>query len=107
MQIAVVGTGGVGGYFGGRLAQVEQDVVFLARGAHLRAIQSTACCGTDGGYKNIRQNLAPIPRPNLARVNDSRRTLLIGNSCNFRGKTHANICAGLSRILLLALSDDP
>src|SRR5947209_2574727 len=39
MRIAVVGTGGVGGYFGGRLAQAEQDVVFLARGAHLRAIQ--------------------------------------------------------------------
>lgn len=39
MRIAVVGTGGVGGYFGGRLARTEQDVVFLARGAHLRAIQ--------------------------------------------------------------------
>jgi len=39
MHIAVVGTGGVGGYFGGRLAQAEQDVVFLARGAHLRTIQ--------------------------------------------------------------------
>ena len=39
MRIAVVGTGGVGGYFGGRLAQAGQDVVFLARGAHLRAIQ--------------------------------------------------------------------
>lgn len=39
MRIAVVGTGAVGGYFGGRLAQAGQDVVFLARGAHLRAIQ--------------------------------------------------------------------
>ena len=39
MRIAVVGTGGVGGYFGGRLAQAGEDVVFLARGTHLRAIQ--------------------------------------------------------------------
>ena len=39
MRIAVVGTGAVGGYFGGRLAQAGEDVVFLARGAHLRAIQ--------------------------------------------------------------------
>ena len=39
MRIAVVGTGAVGGYFGGRLAQAGQDIVFLARGAHLRAIQ--------------------------------------------------------------------
>src|SRR5689334_5152431 len=39
MRIAVVGTGGVGGYFGGRLAQAGEDLVFLARGAHLRAIR--------------------------------------------------------------------
>jgi 2-dehydropantoate 2-reductase len=40
MRIAVFGTGGVGGYFGGRLAQAGQDVVFIARGAHLHAIQT-------------------------------------------------------------------
>jgi 2-dehydropantoate 2-reductase len=40
MRIAVFGTGGVGGYFGGRLAQAGEDVVFIARGEHLRAIQS-------------------------------------------------------------------
>ena len=39
MRIAVVGSGAVGGYFGGRLAQAGEDVVFLARGAHLHAIQ--------------------------------------------------------------------
>lgn len=39
MRVAVVGAGGVGGYFGGRLAQVGEDVHFLARGAHLRAIR--------------------------------------------------------------------
>ena len=39
MRIAVFGVGGVGGYFGGRLAQAGEDVVFLARGEHLRAIR--------------------------------------------------------------------
>ena len=39
MRIAVIGTGGVGAYFGGRLAEAGQDVVFLARGAHLEAIR--------------------------------------------------------------------
>jgi 2-dehydropantoate 2-reductase len=39
MRIAVFGTGGVGGYFGGRLAQSGQDVIFIARGAHLDAIK--------------------------------------------------------------------
>ncbi|MBM3491640.1 MAG: 2-dehydropantoate 2-reductase [Alphaproteobacteria bacterium] len=39
MKIAVMGTGGVGGYFGGRLAQAGHDVSFIARGAHLAAIR--------------------------------------------------------------------
>jgi len=40
MRIAVFGTGGVGGYFGGRLARAGEDVHFIARGEHLRAIQT-------------------------------------------------------------------
>ncbi|HEX7771946.1 MAG TPA: 2-dehydropantoate 2-reductase [Pyrinomonadaceae bacterium] len=39
MRIAVFGTGGVGGYFGGRLAQAGEDVIFIARGDHLRALK--------------------------------------------------------------------
>jgi 2-dehydropantoate 2-reductase len=39
MKVAVLGAGGVGGYFGGRLAEAGADVHFLARGAHLRALQ--------------------------------------------------------------------
>jgi 2-dehydropantoate 2-reductase len=38
MRIAIFGTGGVGGYFGGRLAQAGEDVTFIARGEHLQAI---------------------------------------------------------------------
>jgi 2-dehydropantoate 2-reductase len=38
MKIAVIGTGGVGGYFGGRLAMAGHEVTFVARGAHLEAI---------------------------------------------------------------------
>ena len=41
MRIAVVGVGGVGGYFGGQLAQAGENVIFIARGEHLRAIQET------------------------------------------------------------------
>ncbi|HEV3062218.1 MAG TPA: 2-dehydropantoate 2-reductase [Vicinamibacterales bacterium] len=39
MRIAVVGAGGVGGYFGGRLAEAGVDVAFVARGAHLEAMR--------------------------------------------------------------------
>ncbi|HEU5041672.1 MAG TPA: 2-dehydropantoate 2-reductase [Gemmatimonadales bacterium] len=40
MRIAVFGSGAVGGYFGGRLAQAGEMVVFIARGAHLAAIRA-------------------------------------------------------------------
>jgi 2-dehydropantoate 2-reductase len=39
LSVAVVGAGGVGAYFGGRLAQAGERVAFLARGAHLRAMR--------------------------------------------------------------------
>jgi 2-dehydropantoate 2-reductase len=39
MRIAVMGSGGIGGYFGGKLAQAGEDVTFIARGAHLGAIR--------------------------------------------------------------------
>lgn len=40
MRIAVVGAGGVGGYFGALLAKGGEDVCFVARGAHLEAIRA-------------------------------------------------------------------
>ena len=39
MRIAVMGTGGIGGYFGARLARAGETVGFVARGGHLRAIE--------------------------------------------------------------------
>jgi len=38
-SFAIMGTGGVGGYFGARLAHKGYDVAFIARGAHLEAIR--------------------------------------------------------------------
>jgi len=40
VRIAIVGAGGVGGYFGARLAASGTEVVFIARGAHLKALQT-------------------------------------------------------------------
>ena len=39
MRIAVIGAGGVGGAFGAALANAGADVTFVARGAHLKAMQ--------------------------------------------------------------------
>jgi len=41
VRIAILGAGGVGGYFGARLAAAGADVVFIARGAHLRALRTS------------------------------------------------------------------
>jgi 2-dehydropantoate 2-reductase len=40
MKIAIIGTGGVGGYFGAKLVQAGYDVTFIARGEHLKTIQN-------------------------------------------------------------------
>ena len=40
MRIAIMGSGGLGGYYGGMLARAGEDVTFIARGAHLEAIRS-------------------------------------------------------------------
>ena len=41
MRIAIVGTGAVGGYFGGRLSVAGENVIFLARGEHLRVMRES------------------------------------------------------------------
>ena len=39
MKIVVMGAGGVGGYFGARLAATHHEVTFVARGASLEAMR--------------------------------------------------------------------
>jgi len=53
MKIAIVGSGGVGAYFGAKLAKAGNDVVFLARGAHLEAIKKNGLTikSVDGDFK--------------------------------------------------------
>jgi 2-dehydropantoate 2-reductase len=40
MKTAVIGTGGVGGYFGAKIARAGYDVTFVARGEHLQALKT-------------------------------------------------------------------
>ena len=40
MRILIMGSGGIGGYYGARLQQAGNEVVFTARGAHLEAMQT-------------------------------------------------------------------
>jgi 2-dehydropantoate 2-reductase len=40
VRIAIMGSGGIGGYIGAKLAQASEDVTFIARGSHLAAMQA-------------------------------------------------------------------
>ncbi len=39
MRVAVMGAGGIGGYYGGMLARAGEEVTFIARGAQLEAMR--------------------------------------------------------------------
>jgi len=55
MRIAVMGTGGLGGYFGARLALGGADVAFVARGRHLQALR-------EGGLRVVGPQPLHVPR---------------------------------------------
>ena len=61
MKIAVMGSGGLGGYFGARLAAGGADVTFIARGTHLAAMQERGI---------LVQGPEPIHVPKIRAVND-------------------------------------
>ena len=53
MKIAMMGSGGVGGFFGGRLAHAGYDVSFVARGAHLAAMRERGLLIESAAHGNI------------------------------------------------------
>jgi 2-dehydropantoate 2-reductase len=70
MNIVVFGAGGVGGYFGGKLAQAGNDVTFIARGKHLQAIKSNGLQvkSIQGNFKvhpKVTDDVASIKHPDL------------------------------------------
>jgi 2-dehydropantoate 2-reductase len=60
MRIAVMGSGGLGGLYGGRLAHAGFDVTFIARGAHMSAMKEQGLL-----IENDEQGEVRIPRPNV------------------------------------------
>ncbi|MFN8390551.1 MAG: 2-dehydropantoate 2-reductase [Bdellovibrionota bacterium] len=74
MKIAVIGTGGVGGYFGGKLARAGHDVTFVARGAHYDALASRGLTvkAVDGDFQvhplRVVDRIGKLDRPDLVLV---------------------------------------
>jgi len=59
VKIAIYGSGGVGGFFGARLANAGNEVHFIARGAHLAAMRQNGL-KVESGAGNLH-----VPKPNL------------------------------------------
>ena len=53
MKIAVMGSGGLGGLYGARLAHAGYDVHFVARGSHLEAMRTNGLTIESEGHGNI------------------------------------------------------
>ena len=71
MKITIIGTGGVGGYFGGRLAKAGSQVTFVARGNHLKAISNNGLkvISVDGDFivspANVTSDLSAVKNADL------------------------------------------
>lgn len=64
MKILVMGSGGVGGYFGGKLARAGEDVTFVARGEHLQALRAVGLTvkSIDGDF-HVKARAVEDPAP--------------------------------------------
>lgn len=71
MKTYILGSGGIGGYFGGKLAQAGADVTFVARGEHYQAMKAhgLALRTTDGNFVinpvNVINSIGQIENPDL------------------------------------------
>ena len=85
MKIVIIGAGGVGGYFGGRLIEAGKDVTLIARGAHYEAIQlrGLEVKSIKGDFKvtpKISNNLSPVEQADLVALQVAKPARLLASS---------------------------
>src|SRR6266853_2096007 len=90
MRIAILGAGGVGGYYGGLLARAGHPVAMLARGSHLEALRERGIeVHMPGETFTVAVGATVLPLLNGVEVNDRLAAA---------GVPVANQLGGLSRI---------
>ena len=82
MRIAVMGAGGVGGYFGAKLAQGGHDVAFIARGRHLAAMRERGLTVQQRDRRHPDREGGRERRSHVARL--LRRRALRGQALGYR-----------------------
>ena len=65
MKIHIIGSGAVGGYFGGLLAKAGNDVTFVARGEHYQAIKNNGLI-----VKNVISDFVIKPAKVIENISD-------------------------------------
>jgi 2-dehydropantoate 2-reductase len=74
MKIAIIGTGGVGGYFGGLLARAGEQVTFVARGEHFAKMRESGLTvkNVEGDFHlehvNVVDSISKLERPDLVLI---------------------------------------
>ena len=94
MRIAVFGSGAVGGYFGGRLAQAGEDVIFIARGKHLDAmltdglkVHMAGAAGFERDDVGLDFGQASVVRAVMYRVAEKDPNVVVVDTTGFPMKT--------------------
>ncbi len=99
MRIAILGSGGVGGYFGGRLAAAGADVSFVARGAHLAGAPAEGAAHPESARGRARRRGNSHRRSGVHRRR--RRRVLHGEAVRHRiGRASAPPLVGSNTIVV-------
>lgn len=93
MRIAMMGSGGIGGYIGAKLAQAGEDVTFIARGSHLAAMRDQGLCLESplGGIK--------LPTSTLPTRPPRSASLMFGSACSRAGGIEIQIVDDIEHVL--------
>lgn len=107
MRFVVLGTGGVGGYFGALLAAARNDVTFVARGAQLEALRAGDLCVQSSFGDFVVRDPQVCPPGSAVPGVDVAIVAVKGYQIEAATPTLERVCSKGTRILLLMNGVEP